>query len=162
LFVNNLGPYGSAMVVDCAGSCNNNIVRNNIMFDSSKKLIYWQSGNNIIQNNIIYSTAGTVIEYPTGRMLNCAQIIPSADVDNDGSINDNNKCVNPLFVNAVGNNFHLQSSSPAIDAGTFTGMPAGRIASIYNTLASLHGLSSYADAKTLAGSNWDAGIDEVG
>src|SRR6185436_4795402 len=52
--------------------------------------------------------------------------------------------------------------SPAIDAGTATGLPAGRTASINNTLAAAHGLPVYSDNLARAGSAWDAGAVEYG
>ena len=40
------------------------------------------------------------------------------------------------------------------------GMPSGRMTDINNTIASAHGLPSYADANTIKGGTWDIGVDE--
>ena len=69
--------------------------------------IYVGSGSTgaIIRNNICYT--GTTYQ-------------------NDGvsTTQDHNLFgTNPLFVNAAANDFHLQSGSPAIDAGTSIGAP---------------------------------------
>ena len=61
----------------------------------------------------------------------------------------------PLFVNAVGNNYHLQLSSPAIDAGV--------IHTAYSMFFSLYGLSIQVDKDGIArpqNSAWDVGAFE--
>ncbi|MBX4187217.1 MAG: right-handed parallel beta-helix repeat-containing protein, partial [Candidatus Doudnabacteria bacterium] len=64
---------------------------------------------------------------------------------------------NPLLVNAAGNDFHLQSSSPAINAGT--------VNNVYNTFQSMYGLNISLDFDRSArpsGSAWDMGAYEFG
>ena len=61
----------------------------------------------------------------------------------------------PLFVNVGGNDYHLQLSSPAIDAGV--------VHSAYSTFFSLYGLSIQVDKEGIArpqGPAWDIGAFE--
>jgi parallel beta-helix repeat protein len=63
-----------------------------------------------VHNNILYGNAGTIINWsdPTAVLANnlCDVAGPGCSVVG-----------NPLFVNAAAGDFHLQPSSPAIDAG---------------------------------------------
>jgi hypothetical protein len=67
-------------------------------------------------------------------------------------------CADPLLVSETDN--HIQTTSPAKDAGTATGMPAGRTTDITNSIAALHGLPDYNDADAIQGGVWDIGADE--
>jgi len=71
------------------------------------------------------------------------------------------KCADPAFVNAGANNYHIQTSSPAKNAGTTSGMPSGRTSDINNTIASAHGLPAYNDGTTIQNGVWDIGADEI-
>lgn len=73
------------------------------------------------------------------------------------STDPNTKCADPLFVSA--SDLHIQSGSPAKDAGTATGMPAGRTTDICNSIASLHGFPNYNDCQAASGTV-DIGADE--
>ena len=53
-----------------------------------------------------------------------------------------------------------KTTSPAKDAGTSTGMPAGHTRDINNTIAGAHIPPSYADNQAMFGSAWDIGADE--
>lgn len=69
-------------------------------------------------------------------------------------------CADPLVVSAGAHNYHIQSGSPAKDAGTSSGLPAGRTKDICNSIASSHSLPSYNDCATVTGTP-DIGIDEL-
>ena len=161
-FVNNRGPYGAAIGLDCFGACTGNVIRNNIMYDSSsRKQVRWP-GPGVFQNNLVYaSTSGTLVEF-NGRTFGCSALIATADVDGDGTANDKVRCADPLFLSLNNEDYHLLAGSPAIDGGSTAGMPAGRTASINNTLAGIHGLPSYADNAPMAGAAWDMGAVERG
>jgi len=161
-FINNRGPYGAAIGLDCFGSCTGNVLRNNIIYDSgSRKQVRWPASGTF-QNNLVYAnTTGTLVDF-NGRTFDCSTLVPLADVDGNGTGNDNDRCAEPLFVSISGNDFHLTASSPAIDMGTSTDMPPGRTGSINNTVAELHGFPSYGDNSPLNGSAWDAGVAEYG
>jgi hypothetical protein len=132
-----------------------NIFRNNILYsDGSQQLVAWTSSG-VFQNNIVKSaTSGTLIAF-NGANKTCAQTITSADVDNDGTGNDNNKCAAPGFVNISTGDFHLKAVSNARNAGTATGMPSGRTADICNGVDLF-----YNDCEAQQGSAWDIGCDE--
>ncbi|MBV9483027.1 MAG: hypothetical protein JO249_20125, partial [Acidobacteria bacterium] len=122
---------GDGIYISCwlAGTCNNNVVTNNILYFVDQ--IYFGSnpllrggggniflhanagafgGNNLYSNNLIYYTA---IETPQNILA------PGQTLVN--TVNSN-----PLFVNNTGNatgNYQPQPESPAIAAGTSTGCP---------------------------------------
>jgi hypothetical protein len=158
-FVNNVG---GAIQASCAGPCTGNEFRNNILFDSgSRQLMNWVPGG-IFQNNLLYATGTQNLMSFNGRSYNCAGLLITADIDGDGVTGDNVRCANPLFVSVSGNDVHLTSASPAKDSGTSSGVPSGRTASIYNTVAQAHGLPAYADNLPKVGSAWDIGAIEYG
>jgi len=161
-FVNSRGNYGSAIGLDCFGTCTGNVIRNNVMYDSTtRKLVRWPAGG-IFQSNLVFAGGtGNLVDF-NGRSFTCSALLPTADVDGDGTGNDKVRCADPKFISATGFDFHLLTGSPAIDSGTSTGMPAGKLASIRNTVAGLHGLPSYADNLPMAGPAWDAGAVEFG
>jgi hypothetical protein len=131
------------------------------MFDSgSRKLVDWPVSG-VFQRNIVFSTITTTIASFNGGNWTCSSLVSSADVDKDGTGNDNVRCTDPRFSSVSGKNFHLASGSPAIDSATGTGLPSGRTTSINNPVASLHGFPSYADNVPMTGSAWDLGMAEV-
>src|SRR5207249_685452 len=112
--------------------------------------------------NLVYAiTTGTILSF-NGKNWGCSSLVPSADVDGDGTAGDGVSCLDPRFISLSVNDLHLGPTSPAIDAGTSTGMPTGRSSSISNAVAGIHGLPSYADNSALKGSAWDIGATEFG
>ena len=82
----------------------------------------------LVKNTIVYS-------HVTGLRENDATVTVTGDYNlfsnnitnyaNDATGGPNDITgQDPLFVNAVNNDFHLTSSSPAIDAGTTSGAPS--------------------------------------
>jgi hypothetical protein len=161
-FVNN---NGGMIALATGGAVAGNLIRNNLGYDSgSKKMISWASTDvsNVLENNLVMSaqlpSGNPVVTWQGARAsggpdYTCGQIT---------NIALTNKCTDPKFVNASSDDYHIQSVSPAKDAGTSTGMPATRTASIYNLLAGGHGLPSYADKIPLSGLAWDMGAIELG
>src|SRR5262245_36783011 len=108
LFYNNISDrngWGMEVIGD-----NNRVYNNTFYNNGSGSFCIWISGGtgNRVQNNSCYANAQNSIQ-------------------NSGSSStiDSNLFVNPLFVNASGGDFHLNSGSPAIGAamnlyGTFT------------------------------------------
>lgn len=136
----------------------NTLVKNNILFNDTgaATLVNWPSStaSNVYLNNLSINTAlsaGTNIVNWKGSNYSCTSI---------GSLDATNKCSNPLFANTTNNDYHIQTSSPAKDAGTSTGMPSGRTRDINNTVASSHNLPAYSDNQAQSGSAWDMGVDE--
>lgn len=156
-FVNN---GGGAIGGAYNGVCTGNVFRNNIMYDSGAiKMVDFGPGGTF-QNNLVYSkSTGTLVSF-NGGSFGCSQLAPAADVDRDGSANDNVRCADPQFISPTGNDYHVALNSPAVDTGTSTGMPSGRTTSINNNLAAFHALPSYADNLPRAGVAWDEGATE--
>ncbi|MCE5323028.1 hypothetical protein LLG46_06910 [bacterium] len=91
IFSNGVDEYRT---IECSGSpyLSNNIIANNLGSG-----IYDMVGTSVLSHNCVYGHGyGNYIGYPTH----------STDIN-----------VNPLFVNSSSGNFHLQSTSPCIDAG---------------------------------------------
>jgi len=93
------------------GSVSNTSVYNNTIYNNTKNggeynlHVGSDSTGAIIRNNIVYTGSGFLDE-------------------GVGSTKDHNLVgINPLFVNAAANDFHLQSGSPTINAGTSIGAP---------------------------------------
>jgi hypothetical protein len=78
----------------------NIVIENNIFFDQPGQVIYVKNSGVVGETNIVYRDDG--IPPVTSKTYN-----PINDLWN----------VNPLFVNPAANDYHLQSQSPAIDAG---------------------------------------------
>jgi parallel beta-helix repeat protein len=111
--------YDNGCGVQVSGNCNNCLVYNNTIYNNSKTFgISVISGSGVIvKNNIVYGSGTNNIEdyTGTGTFSNnlCTKIGPGCALAG-----------NPLFVNAGAHDFHLQSTSPAIDAGvTLSAVP---------------------------------------
>jgi hypothetical protein len=141
------------------GAIASNLIRNNILYSSgTAKQVNWAKvdTSNLFEFNLVSTGAATAATWNGGHVsggpdYSCAQLttIAASDLAN---------CPSPAFVSA--SDFHIQTTSPAKDAGTATGMPAGRTTDICNSIASLHGLPSYNDCQGIQGGTWDMGIDE--
>jgi parallel beta-helix repeat protein len=87
--------------------------------------IYAENPTPTITNNIIANNTAT-----SGRGIYCASgtlIIDHNDVHNDDLVNctsTNGSTANPLFVNEAGGDYHIQPTSPCIDAGDNGAVPA--------------------------------------
>jgi hypothetical protein len=84
---------------------------NNTLYNNNSMTEIWintsKISNSAVRNNLVYNTLGAAL----------LSGVPSG-------IQDHNLTTNPQFNNAAGNDFHLQSTSPAIDAGSSTGAKA--------------------------------------
>ncbi len=120
---NRYGQFEFLLAQDDDSPCNDNIVANNIGFASSENHFaaatdeVSQNNNNTFSSNLWFNSAGDnmvgIIEYD----LHAANPVSQTDWNNF-SWTTNEIFGDPLFTNQTTNDFHLQSNSPAIDAGT--------------------------------------------
>lgn len=141
-------PYGHGIQFYSGGSAgNDNVVKNAKFFNNGTQgLGVYPGNNNQVYNNILYSNGGSGLRILGSNILiynntfysnrnediNCSGIT-SATIRNNIFYNSptqisgcsvtqsNNLTTNPSFVNGEAGNFHLQSNSPAIDAGVTIG-----------------------------------------
>lgn len=156
IYNNTFASVNNAVITqNCAAKCTNNLIRNNIASAGTLKCIGWTDtdSTNKWENNLCFTSAN-----PAATWLNVgytsANIAAGCSTNCTGSVTGD-----PLFVNSA-TDFHIQSGSPAKDAGTSTGMPAGRTTDICNSIASAHGFVSYNDCLTVSGTP-DIGADEL-
>ena len=119
--------YGDAAEVAGGGSFGtyNCIIKNNIIYGGSYTLYAMRIGNpsnqaarNLVTDyNLYYRDGRSAVIRWTDTNYSLSQYVANT-TNGDNSIESN-----PLFVSA-GSDFHLQSTSPAIDAGTASGAPA--------------------------------------
>lgn len=82
-----------------------------------------------IKNNISYDAGVGMIDYfsltASGVMMgyNLSDTLEKTGTHNGVTFSNNLQNTNPDFVDAAGKNFHLNASSPAINAGTNVGFP---------------------------------------
>lgn len=106
------GAWGAELYVQY--DTRNNVIKNNVFFAKSGMpyILSWSAvmTNNVVNYNLFYNGASWQWKNVTYSTFAAYQ---------SGSGNDANSLngVNPLFVDAVAGNLHLQSASPAIDAG---------------------------------------------
>jgi len=112
-----------------AGDVKNNIFRNNIIYNNGNKenglgikvnldSNTYSNHGNIFKNNLIFNenTLNTVFYY--GSILNIEEF-NLLNNDNSNTIS-NNIFSNPLFIDFINKDYHLQENSPCINNGTST------------------------------------------
>lgn len=145
------------------GAVASDIFRNNIFFSSGAnniKQMNWGKVDttNLFEFNLVSTGASPAATWngahvSGGPDYTCAQLgnIAASDIAN---------CPSPAFVNPGANNYAILTSSPAKDAGTSTGMPAGRTTDICNSLAGAQGFPSYNHCVGIVNAVWDIGMWE--
>jgi hypothetical protein len=103
--------------VQFASDGTNRNILNNTFYGTKTAIEGWMMSADV-KNNIIYLTSENDVAYHTTASLenNMQNIEGSGNVPNEGII-----VADPQFVDP-GNDFHLKSSSPAIDAGVDVGL----------------------------------------
>ena len=115
----------------------NTVIWNNIFDGTGSVAIYNQGVNTISNYNLFHPAPGSVANWNGNPYPTLAALRTGTGQEAEGVEG------NPMFV-VAGTNFHLISSSPAIDAGSNTGAPAN---DFYGVLRPLDGnTDSFADA----------------
>ena len=110
-FALNTAPQGSAVFADGFDAAARLV--NNVMFSVGDA---WT-----IECSALYDLAPPIIRHNDVFNVGGPGVYGGACADHTGV--NGNISVDPLFVSAIGDDFHLQPSSPAIDAGESTGVP---------------------------------------
>jgi hypothetical protein len=125
-FVNNVFAHSWSWGL-CMGIISNTLVYNNVFYDIYNHAIGGFAGaTNIVVKNNIFSNAGSGYWTEQGAPL-IGDYNLMYQTSNPGVVGAHNKLgVDPQFVNAAGNDFHLKSTSPAINAGTVVPLTTDR------------------------------------
>ncbi|WP_411830255.1 choice-of-anchor Q domain-containing protein [Paenibacillus alba] len=118
LYKNDAANQGSGQV-NFQYKTNNNIIKNNIMVASSNNLLIMndntQNSGNIVDYNLYFAPGGTSNATWGWKGTEYTGFASYKS----GTANDAHSLfIDPLFVNVTTNDFHLQSTSPAINAGS--------------------------------------------
>ena len=100
-------------------------VNNNIVNGSLKNCLYWINtfsgwANVTLTNNLYNQASGNMIEYNNGTGYTRYTMAQFATYQSEQGKDQNSKAADPLFVSP--SHFHLQTTSPAINAGTNVGL----------------------------------------
>ncbi|MFQ5422000.1 MAG: right-handed parallel beta-helix repeat-containing protein, partial [Anaerolineae bacterium] len=96
-------------------------VHNNVFYNTTFAGIRLEDAQNVtIANNILMLNAEAPL---TGDMVGSSTLSHNLFFPVEGTAGNHPVTVDPLFVNPVGGDFHLQPDSPAIDAGLDVGLP---------------------------------------
>ncbi|RMD88548.1 MAG: DUF5123 domain-containing protein [Calditrichaeota bacterium] len=102
---------------------NNTFYQNGVAYGNTSLFIDNDTENITIKNNIFQSTFGHVVNSSSGTNIILENNLYFPNILLEGISDPSAIQADPLFVDAQTNNFHLQPSSPAIDAGVDVGLP---------------------------------------
>jgi hypothetical protein len=122
-----VGSNQSTSVVQNTRITNNTFVKNGFGTFDNGQIAFQNNSGTIVKNNILYPTNGRFALVQMGGTTSTSPTIThnlyyrdNADVANlYYNINGDNSAVkqNPLFVSASSSNYHIQTTSPAVNAG---------------------------------------------
>jgi hypothetical protein len=111
------GDGGHICLIDCAPNINTNIIAN---AGSGSGIFFQYSTYSSVRYNDIYGNAGGNITYNNndpGQGPYGICLLTQTNANGDPSDQYNNITMNPALVSPSSGNYHLQASSPCIDAG---------------------------------------------
>jgi hypothetical protein len=129
------GPFGHALNVfsftGFGGTATNIYVRNNIFYKATGSLIYFSNGADIaasfiFDNNILYQSSGDIGQIGPTKYATFAEWQTASGQEANSISSD------PLFVDPVNSDFHLQVGSPAIGTGISVGLATDYDGKTYN------------------------------
>ncbi len=123
IIVNNTFNATSAVAALCAvDQSTGNTMLNNIFLSGSSVLYLFDAGSlsGTVSNYNVVPTGAQIEDYDTGATQTLSQWQSSSGQD----LNSFSATPSQLFVNPSGNDYHLLSTSPAINAGTSTDAPS--------------------------------------
>ena len=110
---NTSGEKGSAIyMVDSSSYFNHVTICNNVSNGGYYGAIYCEDANININNSIIWNNQSSGFNFYNGGYAN----VTYSDTQ-DYFVGEGNIMQNPLFIDSVNGNYHLQETSPCIDAG---------------------------------------------
>ena len=158
-----VGISSSSLNSSCNGkSVTNRIVGNIIHGTSADAIQGWGTGKvTQIVNNTIYNTGGSGIDLTnaeSGSVIenNILNNTRGGTIAASGATQRNNVTSNPLFVNAAGGDFHVQATSPAVNAGIASAVYSG-FQSVYGVTIAID-----RDGRQRPNGAWDVGAYEYG
>ena len=98
----------------------NVLIYNNIVYNVVRGggiAAYWVTDHKIYNNTVYNNPTGIATSGSTIHVINNISYPNALQIKGSGTVSNNLVGTNPKFVNASANDFHLQSSSPAINAG---------------------------------------------
>jgi len=120
-FYNNVCAKGDGYGIFINNNSANQVFKNNILYSNTSEDLYLASGattGHTFDYNCYYRSSGNIISYGGDTYT----VATFSTYQSEKSQDANGIASDPLFVDAANDNFHLQITSPCINAGTSVGL----------------------------------------